>query len=143
MIPGRGTKIPQAVRCGHKNNVQNEIHGVNVDVPLNQHRDIVFLKNVLASFPGGGWGGRAGGRPAGSARPRGRIPGPCPPNPAPRVSSWVAVVGCAPGFAGQAGAEVPCVGAGGCGEVPAPPRSIVGLGLGAPRIAILSALSRL
>ena len=31
----------------------------------------------------------------------------------------------------------------GCGEVPAPPRSIAGPGLGAPRLAMLSALSQL
>ena len=72
-----------------------------------------------------------------------------PPTPAPAAGralppaspSWVAVVGCAPGSMGQAGAEVPCVGGGGCGKVPAPPQSIVGLGLGVLWIAMLSALS--
>ena len=50
------------------------------------------------------------------------------------------MTGGAPGSSGQVGAEVACV-VGECSEALVPPRSIVGLGLEASQLAILSALS--
>ena len=104
------------------------------------------ILKVYIAFPGGG----DGGGPGGSAGPRGRSLGPRrthhPPPAVPRTprlrpgSRWPEM---RPGPRDRRAQKSLVFGGGECGELLAPPRSMAGPGLRAPRLALLSALSRL